>query len=203
MIKRGLDVVFAAVGLLVLWPLLLISAILIRRHMGSPILFRQVRPGLHGKGFTMYKFRTMRDELDGDGMPLSDYLRLTHLGKVLRRTSIDELPQLVNILKGDMSFIGPRPLLEKYLPYYNERERQRHHVRPGLTGLAQVSGRNLLNWNDRLELDVQYVERQSLLLDARILMLTVRNVLLKDEVIVDPRSVMSDLDKERLYKVHS
>lgn len=176
---------------------MLVTAILVRYKLGSPVLFKQQRPGLHGKPFYLYKFRTMTEERDENGELLPDHLRLTPFGKFLRKFSLDELPQLYNILKGDMSFVGPRPLLMKYLPYYTDREKKRHNVRPGITGLAQVSGRNNLGWDERLELDVKYVENYSFWLDIKIIFLTIKKVLKSEDVVIDPRSTMKDLDEER------
>ena len=182
-LKRGFDIFFAAGGLLVLAPVMLITAVLIRFNMGHPVLFRQERPGLNGKIFTVLKFRTMRDAYDEEGRPLPITERITPLGRLLRKTSLDELPQLLNVLKGEMSFVGPRPLLTSYLPHYTERERKRHEVRPGITGLAQVVGRNRLGWDERLELDAKYVETQSLALDMNIVLKTVIKVLKREDVL--------------------
>ncbi len=198
--KRMTDVVVSIFLISLLVPIFLVIALLIRINIGAPILFIQKRPGLNGKIFSLYKFRTMTDEKNAKGELKPDYMRLTSLGKLLRRLSADELPQLYNVLKGDMSFIGPRPLLVGYLPYYTNRENKRHNVRPGITGLAQIKGRNNLNWDDRLEFDVQYVENYSLLLDIKIIFLTVIKVVKKEDIVVDPRSIMLDLDKERQQK---
>ena len=160
-VKRIFDVVFACVFLLLLSPVFLVTALAVRIRIGSPVIFRQTRGGLGGRKFIIFKFRTMTDKRGADGELLPDAERLTRLGKFLRRTSIDELPQLVNILRGDMSFVGPRPHLAEFLPYYTEEEKVRHSVRPGLTGLAQVSGRNSLPWKRRFELDAEYAERIS------------------------------------------
>ena len=187
--------------LIVLFPLFVVSFTLVRISVGSPTIFRQERPGFHAKPFYVYKFRTMTDERDENGELLPDDIRLTKTGKMIRKLSLDELPQLFNILKGDMSFVGPRPLLMKYLPYYTIDERKRHSVRPGITGLAQVKGRNRLSWDKRLALDVEYVEKQSLLLDIKIILLTIKKVFKNDGLVVDPRSVMLDLDEERENKV--
>ena len=167
--KRIIDVLVAAVGLIVGAPLLVVLAIAVRFALGSPVLFRQVRPGLHGKPFTLVKFRSMRDATDRNGRPLSDALRLTRFGRALRASSLDELPELWNVLRGDMSLVGPRPLLVEYLPRYSDRQTRRHEVRPGITGWAQVNGRNAVSWPDRFELDVWYVENRTILLDFRIL----------------------------------
>ncbi len=184
-IKRILDIIFAAGMLVLLSPVLLVTALLVRSRLGSPVIFHQNRPGYQEKIFGLCKFRTMTDEKDADGKLLPDKDRLTPLGKTLRRTSIDELPELWNILKGDMSFIGPRPLLIEYLPYYTEREKLRHTVRPGLTGLAQASGRNLVNWDRRLELDAQYVENLSFAMDCKVLIMTVQTVLGRSETVAE------------------
>jgi sugar transferase EpsL len=175
--KRAFDVVVSALALVVLSPLMAALAILIRQRMGSPVLFTQQRPGLHGKLFTLYKFRTMRDAFDSAGEPLPDPERLTPFGRALRSTSLDELPELWNILRGDMSIVGPRPLLPQYLNRYTPEQARRHEVRPGLTGLAQVSGRNALDWPSKLALDVEYVDAQNLALDLRIIARTLIGVL--------------------------
>lgn len=176
-IKRGLDILLSLCGIIVLSPVLLVLVILVRVKLGSPVFFRQQRPGKDEKIFTLCKFRTMTDARDEKGELLPDAVRLTKFGKFLRATSLDELPELFNILKGDMSVIGPRPLLVSYLPYYTERERLRHSVRPGLTGLAQVSGRNFLDWDRRFQKDVEYVEHLTFGMDLKVLWLTVRTVL--------------------------
>ena len=171
--RRGLDVVGAFVGLLVLSPLLFLIAGFVGITLGRPILFRQVRPGLGARPFTMYKFRTMRNPAGGEEAPVHDEERMTRAGRLLRQWSLDELPQLLNVLQGTMSLVGPRPLLMEYLPHYSARQRRRHEVKPGLTGWSQVRGRNELSWPERLELDVWYVEHQSIWLDLRILLLTI------------------------------
>lgn len=183
--KRMLDFLIALVGLVVASPILLIVAVLVRTKLGSPVLFAQERPGKDEKIFKLYKFRSMSDARDEQGNLLPDKDRLTPFGKMLRATSLDELPELFNILKGDMSLIGPRPLLVSYLPWYTEREQLRHTVRPGLTGLAQVSGRNSLVWDKRLEKDVEYVEHLSFMMDIKILFMTVKKVVCKDDVAED------------------
>ena len=172
-IKRVLDILFSGLALLLLSPLLLAVAILVRVKLGSPVIFHQERPGKNGKIFTLCKFRSMTDARDEQGKLLPDSVRLTSFGRLLRATSLDELPELWNIFKGDMSIIGPRPLLVSYLPYYTEREQKRHSVRPGLTGLAQVSGRNFLDWDERLKKDVEYVENLSFFMDVRVILKTV------------------------------
>lgn len=195
--NRLINFIGALLGLLVSSPLLVLMAVLIRAKLGSPVIFRQQRPGLHGRPFVMSKFRTMTDDRDAEGNPLPDEMRLPKLGRFLRSTSLDELPELFNVLKGDMNLVGPRPLLLKYLPYYTEREQLRHAVRPGITGWAQINGRNSLSWDKRLELDVWYVENRSLALDMTILVKTIISVLNRDNVVVAPGSAMSDLDEER------
>ena len=177
LVKRLLDIIIAAAALVLLSPVLLLLAWQIRRKLGTPVLFRQVRPGRGGIPFVMYKFRTMRDAADENGRPLPDAERLTPFGRKLRAASLDELPELWNVLKGDMSLVGPRPLLMEYLPLYNAEQRRRHLVRPGITGWAQVNGRNAISWSEKFRLDVWYVENRSLLLDIKILFLTVKKVL--------------------------
>lgn len=196
-IKRLLDFIIALVGLLILFPVIVVIAIAIYIQMGRPIIFAQPRPGKDCRIFTFYKFRTMTDERDRDGNLLPDEQRLTAIGKFLRQTSLDELPQLWNVLKGDMSLVGPRPLLLDYLPYYSEQEIKRHDMFPGVTGLAQISGRNELPWNERLALDVYYIENWSLLLDFKILLKTVYKVWRREAVAVVPNAIMQDLDAER------
>ena len=191
-IKRVLDVIISAVALLLLSPVLLITALLVRVKLGSPVIFEQERPGLNGKIFKMYKFRTMTDERDSEGKLLSDEQRLTHFGNVLRSTSLDELPELWNILKGDMSLIGPRPLLVKYLPLYSERQSHRHDVRPGITGYAQVHGRNKLDWPERFEMDVYYTENLSFKMDLKIVADTVGVVLRRDGISSDTSATMEE-----------
>lgn len=170
--KRFFDFFVALLGLLVAAPVMLFTALLIRLKLGSPVLFRQTRPGLYGKPFTVYKFRTMRDALDAHGQPLPDALRLTKFGEILRKLSLDELPQLFCVLKGDMSLVGPRPLLMEYLPLYSPEQARRHEVLPGITGWAQINGRNALTWDEKFALDVWYVDHQSFRLDMKILWLT-------------------------------
>ncbi|MBD5484744.1 MAG: sugar transferase [Lachnospiraceae bacterium] len=201
-IKRCLDFLLSLCGIIVLSPILLILCILVRVKLGSPVLFRQERPGRDEKIFTLCKFRTMTDEKDENGKLLPDAVRLTKFGKFLRGTSLDELPELFNILKGDMSIIGPRPLLVSYLPYYSERERLRHSVRPGLTGLAQVSGRNFIDWDRRLAKDVEYVENLTFGMDVKVLWMTVKTVLgHTDEVAEDTNAVegnFAEIRRKRL-----
>lgn len=184
-IKRCLDFLLSLCGIIVLSPLLLVISLLVRVKLGSPVLFRQERPGKNERIFTLCKFRTMTDGKDENGELLPDAVRLTKFGKFLRATSLDELPELFNILKGDMSIIGPRPLLVSYLPYYSDRERVRHSVRPGLTGLAQVSGRNFIDWDRRLEKDVEYVENLSFGMDIKVLWMTVQTVLGHSEEVAE------------------
>jgi len=196
-VKRSLDIVVAATGLVVLSPLILVIAVLIRWRMGSPILFRQERTGYRERRFYTLKFRTMNSRTDAAGRLLPDHRRLGRLGRLLRRLSLDEIPQLFNVLKGEMSLVGPRPLLPKYDQWYSAEERRRFEVRPGITGLAQVAGRNLVEWNARLAYDIEYVDRWSLWLDLKILLQTVSVVFSRNGVLEDPRSLMSDLDEER------
>jgi lipopolysaccharide/colanic/teichoic acid biosynthesis glycosyltransferase len=181
-VKRWIDILGAGIGLLLLSPVLIVAAILIRREMGNPVLFRQIRPGRHGKPFTMIKLRTMRDSTDDKGTPLADAERLTRLGRFLRGSSLDELPELWNVLKGEMSLVGPRPLLMEYLPLYSPEQARRHEVRPGVTGWAQINGRNAISWEQKFALDVWYVDNKSLPLDLRILWLTIRKVLKRDGI---------------------
>lgn len=195
--KRLLDIILSLTALILLSPVLLLVAFFVRIKLGSPVIFHQVRPGFQEKLFTLGKFRTMTDARDENGELLSDAERLTGFGSFLRKTSLDELPELWNILKGDMSLIGPRPLLTEYLPYYTDRERLRHSIRPGLTGLAQVNGRNFIAWDDRLEKDVEYVENLSFVLDVKILWQTVKVVFAREDVAVDSDSVESNLAEVR------
>jgi lipopolysaccharide/colanic/teichoic acid biosynthesis glycosyltransferase len=180
--KRWFDFAVALFSLSLLWPALLAVALVVRWQLGAPVLFRQMRPGLNGKSFEMVKFRTMRDATGPDGQPLSDELRLNMLGQFLRATSLDELPELWNVLTGDMSLVGPRPLLIDYLPLYTPKQGRRHEVRPGITGWAQVNGRNAISWEDKFELDVWYVDNQTLWIDIKILWMTVRKVLVRDGI---------------------
>lgn len=195
--KRLFDLFAALLILTALSPLLGVVALFVRCRHGSPVLFSQVRPGLHGRPFRLYKFRTMTNQCDSRGELLADNLRLTSLGSFLRKTSIDELPELLNVIKGEMSLVGPRPLLMEYLPYYSRNEMHRHDVKPGITGWAQINGRNFIPWDERLSLDVWYVNHRSLLLDIRILFLTVWKVLCHDGVAVDPDSAETNLREER------
>ncbi|MFI8383582.1 sugar transferase [Pseudomonas sp. NPDC079086] len=191
MLKRAFDIVCSAFALLLFWPVLLILYVLVRVNLGSPALFRQQRPGLHGRPFMMVKFRTMLDALDADGNPLPDHVRLTRFGRLLRATSLDELPELWNVLKGDMSLVGPRPLLMEYLPLYSAEQSRRHAVRPGITGWAQINGRNTLSWKQKFDLDTWYVDNRSFWLDIRILLLTVRKVFIREGISADGVVTMS------------
>lgn len=180
--KRPMDIILSLIALIVLSPILLIVALLVRIKLGSPVIFTQERPGLNEKIFKMYKFRTMTDEKDENGELLPDGVRLTRFGKILRSTSLDELPELWNILKGDMSIIGPRPLLVEYLSLYNEHQKRRHEVRPGLSGLAQVSGRNAIAWEDKFDLDIEYVENITFIGDLKVIFLTLKKVLIREGI---------------------
>lgn len=195
--KRLMDIVLSFAALTVLSPLLLTLIFVVHCKLGSPVIFKQQRPGKNEKIFTLYKFRTMTHQKDGSGNLLSDEFRLTSFGRWLRSTSLDELPELWNILRGDMSIVGPRPLLIKYLPYYTCEERKRHLVRPGLTGLAQVNGRNLLNWDLRLKMDVQYVESVSIKNDIAIILTTVLKSIARSDIVMGNTHIMLDLDQER------
>ncbi len=180
--KRLFDLFAASLIFLLLWPLMLLLAGLIYWKIGWPVLFRQVRPGLHAKPFTMYKFRTMLDVVDADGSPLPDVLRMTTIGRFLRASSLDELPELWNVIKGDMSLVGPRPLLMEYVPLYNSEQLRRHEALPGITGWAQVNGRNALTWDEKFKLDLWYVENRTFKLDCKVLWLTIWKVMLGDGV---------------------
>ena len=198
--KRALDILLSGLAILVLSPVLLVVAVLVRVKLGSPVLFHQERPGLHEKIFTLCKFRTMTDARDEKGELLPGSVRLTSFGKFLRSTSLDELPELFNIFKGDMSIIGPRPLLVSYLPWYTEEERLRHTVRPGLTGLAQASGRNFLDWDSRLAKDVEYVKNLSFSMDLKVLFMTVSAVLDRSGVAEDTAASEGNLAQIRKEK---
>ena len=182
MLKRILDVVIASTALVLLSPVYALVAYKVKKNLGSPVLFRQTRPGLYGQPFEMIKFRSMKDALDTAGNPLPDSERLTPFGKMLRATRLDEMPELWNVIKGDMSIVGPRPLLMEYLPLYNSEQAKRHEVRPGITGYAQVNGRNAISWEKKFELDTWYVNNQSLWLDFKIMLKTVKKVLAKDDI---------------------
>lgn len=197
MLKRLIDITASGAALAVLSPVLAVTAYKVKKNLGSPVLFRQTRPGLNGKPFEMIKFRTMKDATDSDGNLLPDSERLTPFGQKLRSTSIDELPELWNVLKGDMSLVGPRPLLMRYLPYFTTEEMKRFEVRPGITGLAQINGRNFLGWDERFQLDIKYVNEQSLFLDLKIILLTLKKVVKRDDIADLPSSTMLDLDIER------
>jgi undecaprenyl phosphate N,N'-diacetylbacillosamine 1-phosphate transferase len=181
-LKRPMDFILSLIALIILSPVFLVVALLVRINLGSPVIFKQQRPGLNEKIFTMYKFRTMTDERDENGELLPDAVRLTKFGKFLRSTSLDELPELFNILKGDMSIVGPRPLLVQYLPLYNEHQRRRHEVRPGLTGLAQVNGRNAISWEEKFDLDVEYVDNVTFINDWKIIFSTLKKVVLREGI---------------------
>ena len=191
-VKRPLDCFLAALALVVLSPVLGITALLVRKKLGSPVLFAQERPGKGERVFKLYKFRTMTDERDERGEPLPDEVRLTKFGKILRATSLDELPELLNIIKGDMAVVGPRPLLVKYLPYYTKEQRHRHDVRPGLTGYAQVHGRNAVNWDDKFSMDVKYVSRITFLGDLKIILETVGKVFKREGISSSTSATMED-----------
>jgi sugar transferase EpsL len=195
--KRAFDLLLAALALVILMPVIGIISVLVRVKLGSPVLFRQQRPGLHGRPFAIYKFRTMFDARDAQGNLLPDKDRLSPFGRFLRSTSLDELPELWNVFRGDMSLVGPRPLLIRYMPYFTADERLRFQARPGITGLAQVSGRNDLDWDARVAADVRYVQDCSLSLDLRILFLTIVHTVMRRGVQADPSAVMLDFDEER------
>lgn len=198
--KRFLDIFISLISLIILSPILLIIAILVRINLGSPIIFKQERPGKNEKVFTLYKFRTMTDKKDENGELLPDSERRTKFGDFLRSTSMDELPELVNILVGSMSIIGPRPLLVEYLPYYTEEEHHRHDVRPGLTGWAQANGRNLVNWDDRFKMDLEYVNNLTFLMDIKIIFKTVKIVLKREGIRQEGQATMGSLNEYRSGK---
>ena len=191
-IKRPQDFLCALAAIIVLSPVMIITAILVRTKLGSPVIFKQERPGLNGKIFTLYKFRTMTDKKDENGNLLPDEIRLTNFGKKLRSTSLDELPELFNILKGDMAVVGPRPLLVRYLPRYNEHQARRHEVRPGFTGYAQVNGRNSITWEEKFDKDVYYVDHVTFLGDWKIIFQTVGTVLKKEGISSDTSATMEE-----------
>lgn len=201
-IKRPMDIVFSLLAIIILSPIFIIIAILVRVNLGSPIIFKQKRPGLNEKIFTMYKFRTMTDEKNESGELLPDEERLTKFGRFLRSTSLDELPELFNILKGDMSIVGPRPLLVEYLPLYNEHQKRRHEVRPGLSGLAQVNGRNTISWEERFNLDVEYVDNITFIGDWKIIFQTIKKVFVREGINSDTAATMEPFkgngEKERV-----
>ncbi|MFZ7942309.1 MULTISPECIES: sugar transferase [Bacillaceae] len=198
--KRFCDIFVSLLLLCLFSPIILGAAVVVRVKLGSPILFKQKRVGYHEKIFTVYKFRTMTNEKDLAGNDLPDSVRLTKTGLIIRRLSLDELPQLLNVVKGDMSLVGPRPLLVRYLPYYSDQERKRHTVRPGITGYAQVEGRNQLDWNTRLALDVFYVDHQSLFFDLKIIIKTISKTLKREGIADVPADQMLDFDVERRMK---
>lgn len=202
-VKRGLDFIISLMALIILSPVMLVVAILVRCKLGSPVIFHQDRPGYQEKIFRLYKFRSMTDEKDEQGNLLPDAVRLTKFGRVLRATSLDELPELWNILKGDMSLIGPRPLLVSYLPYYTEEESLRHTVRPGLTGWAQVNGRNLLDWDTRFAKDVEYVRNMSFRLDMKIFFMTIKKVFVHENIEVDTNRVEGNFAEIRKAKMEA
>jgi lipopolysaccharide/colanic/teichoic acid biosynthesis glycosyltransferase len=199
-VKRPMDFILSLMALIVLSPVLLIIAVLVRMKLGSPVIFRQARPGMNEKIFTLYKFRTMTDAKDANGNLLPDEVRLTRFGKLLRSTSLDELPELINILKGDMSIVGPRPLLVQYLPLYNEKQKRRHEVRPGLTGLAQVNGRNAITWEEKFNLDVEYVDNITFLGDWKIIFKTVAKVFAREGISSENAATMEYFEGSSNYK---
>jgi len=202
MLKRFLDIIIASIALILLSPLYAFIAYKVKKNLGSPVLFRQVRPGLHGKPFEMIKFRTMKDAVDAQGNPLPDSERLTPFGKMLRSSSLDEMPELWNVIKGDMSIVGPRPLLMEYLPLYSPEQAKRHDVRPGMTGHAQVNGRNAIGWEEKFKLDTWYVENQSIWLDFKIMFKTVHKVLAKDDISAEGEATMSKFTGTKTDNIH-
>ena len=190
--KRLLDIICSLGFILCFWWLYILVAILVKRKLGSPVIFKQQRPGLNGKIFTMYKFRSMTDAKDKDGKLLSDAERLPKFGKLLRATSLDEIPEFINVLKGDMSLIGPRPLLVEYLERYNSEQKRRHEVRPGITGWAQVNGRNAISWEEKFKYDVEYVDKLNFLLDMRIVFLTIKKIVVKEGISQEGNATMED-----------
>ncbi len=191
-IKRILDIVISFAALVFLSPLFLIVVVLVRKKLGKPAIFKQERPGLHGEIFTLYKFRSMTNQINQNGELLPDEVRLTKFGKMLRATSLDELPELWNILKGEMSLVGPRPLLVKYLPLYSKEQKRRHDVRPGLTGWAQVNGRNSISWNEKFKLDVWYVEHYCFFIDLKIIFMTIKKVFSQDDINQEGQATAED-----------
>lgn len=202
MLKRLLDIIIASIALILLSPLYAFVAYKVKKNLGSPVLFRQVRPGLHGKPFEMIKFRTMKDAVDEQGNPLPDSERLTPFGQMLRSTSLDEMPELWNVIKGDMSIVGPRPLLMEYLPLYSPEQAKRHDVRPGMTGHAQVNGRNAIGWEEKFKLDTWYVENQSIWLDFKIMFKTVHKVLAKDDISAEGEATMTKFNGTKTDNLH-
>ena len=197
-IKRLLDIILSLIGIIITFPIFLLIGLLVIIFLGRPAIFRQKRPGKDEKIFTMYKFRTMTNKKDKDGNLLPDEKRLTKFGKFLRKTSLDEIPEFFNILKGDMSFIGPRPLLVEYLDYYTEEEKHRHDVRPGLTGLAQVNGRNLLSWEEKFKLDVEYVNNITFINDLKIIFKTIKTVLVREGISSESSATMEKFDRSKI-----
>lgn len=194
--KRLLDITCSLGFILCFWWLYILVAILVKRKLGSPVIFKQQRPGLNGKIFTMYKFRTMTDAKDKDGKLLSDAERLPRFGKLLRATSLDEIPEFINVLKGDMSLIGPRPLLVEYLERYNDEQKRRHEVRPGITGWAQVNGRNAISWEEKFKYDVEYVDKLNFLLDMKIVFLTIKKIVVKEGISQEGNATMEKFTGE-------
>lgn len=190
MIKRLADFFLSLLSLILLFPVIVYTVWLVKKNIGSPVFFRQLRPGLNGKTFKMFKFRSMKDAVDANGNPLPDEERMTPFGDKLRSSSLDELPGLWNVLKGDMSLVGPRPLLVQYLPLYNKEQARRHDVRPGITGWAQINGRNAISWEDKFALDVWYVDNRTFLLDMKILFLTVKKVFIKEGISAEGEATM-------------
>lgn len=200
-VKRPMDIILSLIAIIVLSPIFILVAILVRIKLGSPVLFKQIRPGRNEEIFMMYKFRTMTDEKDANGYLLPDSARLISFGKLLRSTSLDELPELLNILKGDMSIIGPRPLLVQYLPLYNDEQKRRHEVRPGLSGLAQISGRNAISWEEKFNLDVKYVDTISFIGDWKIIFLTLKKIFIREGISSETAATMEPFKgnkKERI-----
>ncbi|WP_312317285.1 sugar transferase [Acinetobacter variabilis] len=202
MLKRLLDIIIASIALILLSPLYALVAYKVKKNLGSPMLFRQVRPGLHGRPFKMIKFRTMKDAVDEQGNSLPDSERLTPFGQMLRSTSLDEMPELWNVIKGDMSIVGPRPLLMEYLPLYSPEQAKRHDVRPGMTGHAQVNGRNAISWEEKFKLDTWYVEHQSIWLDFKIMFKTVHKVLAKDDISAEGEATMTKFTGTKTDNFH-
>ena len=192
MFKRVVDIVISVMALIIFSPILLVVAVLVRKNLGSPVLFHQPRPGMHARSFNMLKFRSMNDDKDLDGNLLPDAQRLPHFGQVLRSSSLDELPGLINVLRGNMSIVGPRPLLVEYLPLYDHVQKRRHEVRPGITGWAQVNGRNTISWEQKFEYDVWYVDNQSLWLDIKIILLTAMKVVRRADINSDGEATMTN-----------
>ncbi|WP_372374261.1 sugar transferase [Vreelandella venusta] len=199
MLKRQIDIAISIIGLVLLSPLLVVIALLVRYKLGKPVIFRQYRPGLYGKPFEIVKFRSMRDAYDKQGRKLSEKERLTPFGQRLRATSLDELPELWNVLKGDMSLVGPRPLLMEYLPYYSAYQARRHEVRPGVTGWAQVNGRNGISWESKFDYDIWYVDNQTFILDVKILLLTVKKVFLREGISYSSDVAMPNFKQSKLH----